>query len=142
MALASQSPRSTRQIQPSQRFGTQFLVLGVAAVASLGAGWWLMRADAGSTDIASAAPSSLAASVPAENSLDHASHVHASQVAMRTPEALDAASSENVRTDAGSALDQVVADAGRNAALARNEVALDVAAEPAIAQSEPAAPTA
>lgn len=136
MALASQSPRSTRQFQPSQRFGMQFLVLGVAAVASLGAGWWLMRADAGSTDIASAAPSSLATSVPAGSSLDHASHV-----AMRTPEALDAASNESSRADAGSALDQVVADAGRDAAIARNEVALHGDTAPAIAQTEPAAPT-
>lgn len=124
MALASQSPRSTRQFQPSQRFGTQFILLGAAAVASLGAGWWLMRADAGSTEIASASPAALASSVPAASG---------SNQPMRTPTSLDTeqlseiAPSNNGSSNDGSsknssALDNIVADAGREAARTSSDV--------------------
>ena len=147
MALASQSPRSTRQFQPSQRFGTQFILLGAAAVASLGAGWWLMRADAGSTEIASASPAALASSVPTASG---------SNQPMRTPTSLDAeqsseiapsnngssnngssnngssnnGSSNNGSSNNGSALDNIVADAGREAARTSSEVNAAVASSP------------
>jgi LysM repeat protein len=64
MALASQSPRSNRSFQPSQRSRPQFILIGAAAVASLGAGWWLMRADAGHEGATPASPSSLSSPVP------------------------------------------------------------------------------
>lgn len=69
MPLASQSTRSSRQFKPSQRAGSQFILIGAAAVASLGAGWWLMRAEAGhedgpGTQANSSAPTALASSVP------------------------------------------------------------------------------
>ena len=130
MALASQSPRSTRQFQPSQRFGTQFILLGAAAVASLGAGWWLMRADAGSTEIASASPAALASSVPAASG---------SNQPMRTPTSLDAeqtsgsAHSSNNSSKSGSALDNIVADAGREAAQTSSEVNAAGASSPVAA---------
>ena len=144
MALASQSPRSTRQFQPSQRFGTQFILLGAAAVASLGAGWWLMRADAGSTEIASASPAALASSVPAASG---------SNQPMRTPTSLDAeqtsgsAPSNNTSSKNGSALDNIVADAGREAAQTSSEVNAAGASSPVAAtnalgaQSTPATTT-
>jgi LysM repeat protein len=142
MALASQSPRSTRQFQPSQRFGTQFILLGAAAVASLGAGWWLMRADAGSTEIASASPAALASSVPAASG---------SNQPMRTPTSLDAeqtsgsAHSSNNSSKNGSALDNIVADAGREAAQTSSEVNAAGASSPVAATnaqaSAPSAPT-
>jgi hypothetical protein len=144
MALASQSPRSTRQFQPSQRFGTQFILLGAAAVASLGAGWWLMRADAGSTEIASASPAALASSVPAASG---------SNQPMRTPTSLDAeqtsgsAPSNNTSLKNGSALDNIVADAGREAAQTSSEVNAAGASSPVAAtnalgaQSTPATTT-
>jgi hypothetical protein len=144
MALASQSPRSTRQFQPSQRFGTQFILLGAAAVASLGAGWWLMRADAGSTEIASASPAALASSVPAASG---------SNQPMRTPTSLDAeqmsgsAHSSNNSSKNGSALDNIVADAGREAAQTSSEVNAAGASSPVAAtnalgaQSTPATAT-
>jgi LysM repeat protein len=144
MALASQSPRSTRQFQPSQRFGTQFILLGAAAVASLGAGWWLMRADAGSTEIASASPAALASSVPAASG---------SNQPMRTPTSLDAeqtsgsAHSSNNSSKNGSALDNIVADAGREAAQTSSEVNAAGASSPVAAtnalgaQSTPATTT-
>ena len=144
MALASQSPRSTRQFQPSQRFGTQFILLGAAAVASLGAGWWLMRADAGSTEIASASPAALASSVPAASG---------SNQPMRTPTSLDAeqtsgsAHSSNTSSKNGSALDNIVADAGREAAQTSSEVNAAGASSPVAAtnalgaQSTPATTT-
>ena len=144
MALASQSPRSTRQFQPSQRFGTQFILLGAAAVASLGAGWWLMRADAGSTEIASASPAALASSVPAASG---------SNQPMRTPTSLDAeqtsgsAHSSNNSSKSGSALDNIVADAGREAAQTSSEVNAAGASSPVTAtnaqgaQSTPATTT-
>lgn len=149
MALASQSPRSTRQFQPSQRFGTQFILLGAAAVASLGAGWWLMRADAGSTEIASASPAALASSVPAASG---------SNQPMRAPTSLDAeqssesAPSNNIASNNGSskngsALDNIVADAGREAARTSSEVSAAGASSPVAAtnaqgaQSTPAATT-
>lgn len=144
MALASQSPRSTRQFQPSQRFGTQFILLGAAAVASLGAGWWLMRADAGSTEIASASPAALASSVPAASG---------SNQPMRTPTSLDAeqtsgsAHSSNNSSKSGSALDNIVADAGREAAQTSSEVNAAGASSPVAAtnalgaQSTPATTT-
>ena len=144
MALASQSPRSTRQFQPSQRFGTQFILLGAAAVASLGAGWWLMRADAGSTEIASASPAALASSVPAASG---------SNQPMRTPTSLDteqtsgSAPSNNTSSKNGSALDNIVADAGREAAQTSSEVNAAGASSPVAAtnalgaQSTPATTT-
>ena len=152
MALASQSPRSTRQFQPSQRFGTQFILLGAAAVASLGAGWWLMRADAGSTEIASASPAALASSVPAASG---------SNQPMRAPTSLDAeqssesAPSNNIASNNislnngssknGSALDNIVADAGREAARTSSEVSAAGASSPVAATnaqaSAPSAPT-
>jgi LysM repeat protein/cytoskeletal protein RodZ len=147
MALASQSPRSTRQFQPSQRFGTQFILLGAAAVASLGAGWWLMRADAGSTEIASASPAALASSVPAASG---------SNQPMRAPTSLDAEqssesahssnnSSNNISSNTGSALDNIVADAGREAARGTSEGNAAAASTPFAATnaqaSEPSAPT-
>ena len=152
MALASQSPRSTRQFQPSQRFGTQFILLGAAAVASLGAGWWLMRADAGSTEIASASPAALASSVPAASG---------SNQPMRAPTSLDAEqssesapsnniasnniASNNISSNHGSALDNIVADAGREAARTSSEVSAAGASSPVAATnaqaSAPSAPT-
>ena len=152
MALASQSPRSTRQFQPSQRFGTQFILLGAAAVASLGAGWWLMRADAGSTEIASASPAALASSVPAASG---------SNQPMRAPTSLDAEqssesapsnniasnniASNNGSSNHGSALDNIVADAGREAARTSSEVSAAGASSPVAATnaqaSAPSAPT-
>ncbi|MFM1868104.1 MAG: hypothetical protein RL591_1512 [Planctomycetota bacterium] len=139
MALASQSPRSTRQFQPSQRFGTQFILLGAAAVASLGAGWWLMRADAGSTKIASASSAALASSVPAAGDAN---------LTMRTPTSLDAEqSTASPHSNNSSALDNIVADAGREAARASSEVNASGASSPVAAtaaevtQSTPATTT-
>ena len=95
MPLASQSPRSNRQFKPSQRTGSQFILIGAAAVASLGAGWWLMRAEAGHEDGLGAkanpsTPTALASSVPGTS--------------------VGGDSTAN-----GSTLDAVVADAARDA---------------------------
>ncbi|MCE2885286.1 MAG: hypothetical protein LW806_10350, partial [Planctomycetaceae bacterium] len=114
MALASQSPRSNRQFKPSQRAGSQFILIGAAAVASLGAGWWLMRADAGhedglGTQSTSSSPAALASSVPGTTAAN------------------------------GSTLDSVVADAARDA---RDNEAREFERAAAAANATPVVPAA